>query len=165
MSNDDHDEKKSLLDDQIVSARVDAPEDDSRRSMLAKLALVGTAAMIAPGCHHHGYYGPAYGQRHATGITDSDGGPYADPAGYGRGSARGMGTGITDSDQGPYADPPGQGRGRYGYASGITDSDSGPYADPAGNGRGTTRMGATGITDSDGGPYADPPGQGRGRWR
>jgi hypothetical protein len=48
-----------------------------------------------------------------TGITDSDGGPYADPAGNGRGSSRGGYTGITDSDGGPYADPAGQGRGRW----------------------------------------------------
>lgn len=160
----DHDEKKSLRDDEIVSERADAPEDDSRRSVLATLAVAGTAATLIPGCFRR-YYGPAGAARHATGITDSDGGPYADPAGYGRGTARGMVTGVTDSDAGPYADPPGQGRGRYGYSSGITDSDSGPYADPAGNGRGTTRMGYTGVTDSDGGPYADPAGHGRGRWR
>lgn len=155
---DEETKKKSLLDDEIVSA----PQDESRRSMLAKLAVGGTAAALIPGCHRRYGYG---GARHATGITDSDGGAYADAAGYGRGGARGMGTGITDSDSGPYADPVGQGRGRYGMTSGITDSDGGPYADPAGNGRGTGRMGSTGVTDSDGGPYADPAGQGRGRWR
>lgn len=164
MEDPDQSKKKSLIDGEIVSARTDAPQDESRRSMLAKLAVAGTAAALVPGCHHR-YYGPAYGARHATGITDNDGGAYADPAGYGRGSGRGMVTGITDSDSGPYADPAGQGRGRYGYSSGVTDSDSGPYADPAGNGRGTARLGQTGITDSDGGPYADPPGSGRGRWR
>jgi hypothetical protein len=160
------DEKKTLTDDEISSARTDAPDDESRRSVLTKIAgAVGAGALAAalPACHHRGYY--YTGTMHATGITDSDGGPYADRAGYGRGRARGMGTGITDSDAGPYADPPGQGRGRYGMTSGVTDSDAGPYADPAGQGRGTMRMGTTGITDSDGGPYADPPGQGRGRWR
>lgn len=43
-----------------------------------------------------------------TGITDSDGGPCADPAGGGRGH-----TGLTDSDAGGCADP--AGRGRRGY--------------------------------------------------
>ena len=47
-------------------------------------------------------------------MTDSDGGPYADPAGNGRGTYRGGGyTGLTDSDGGPYADPAGNGRGRW----------------------------------------------------
>ena len=158
--------KRTLTDDDIASGRADAPEDESRRSVLTKIAGAlgaGAAAAVIPACHHRAYY--YTGARHPTGITDSDGGPYADQAGYGRGTARGMVTGITDSDAGPYADPAGQGRGRYGYASGITDSDAGPYADPPGQGRGTTRMGMTGITDSDGGPYADPPGRGRGRWR
>jgi hypothetical protein len=48
-----------------------------------------------------------------SGITDSDGGAYADPAGNGRGNVRQGYTGITDSDGGPYADPAGSGRGRW----------------------------------------------------
>jgi hypothetical protein len=40
-----------------------------------------------------------------SGITDSDGGPCADPAGSGRGV-----TGLTDSDAGGCADPAGRGR-------------------------------------------------------
>jgi hypothetical protein len=156
--------KQSLTDEDIVSERAEASEDPSRRSMLLKVAqAAGAIAIIGvtPGCHriHRGY-------GYATGITDSDGGPYADPVNHGRGQRRAMVTGITDSDGGPYADPAGQGRGRQGYVSGVTDSDGGPYADPAGNGRGTYRAsGYTGLTDSDGGAYADPAGQGRGRWR
>lgn len=162
MADGDPKNDKTLREDDIVTE-----DGASRREALGKLAGLAAASAIAavtPGCYRR-YYGPGYGARHATGITDSDGGPYADPAGYGRGGARGMVTGVTDSDAGPYADPPGQGRGRYGYASGITDSDSGAYADPAGNGRGTARLGYTGVTDSDGGAYADPAGHGRGRWR
>jgi hypothetical protein len=155
---------KSLTDEEIVSERNEETEEPSRRSMLLKLGqAAGAVALIGalPGCHriHRGY-------GYATGVTDSDGGPYADPAGHGRGQRRAVVTGITDSDGGPYADPAGQGRGRQGYVSGVTDSDGGPYADPAGNGRGTYRGGGyTGLTDSDGGPYADPAGNGRGRWR
>jgi hypothetical protein len=64
-----------------------------------------------------------------TGITDSDPG---DPAGNGRGGVRvQVQGGITDSDGGPCADPAGGGRGH----SGLTDSDSGGCADPAGRGR------------------------------
>ncbi len=155
--------KKSLEDDEIVSGRAEESSDPSRRAMLTKLAqAVGAVAIVGvmPGCHRHRGYG------YATGVTDSDGGPYADPAGHGRGQRRAVTTGITDSDGGPYADPVGQGRGRQGYVSGVTDSDGGPYADPAGNGRGTYRSsGYTGLTDSDGGPYADPAGNGRGRYR
>lgn len=155
--------KQSLTDEEIVSERPEESSDPSRRAMLTKLAQAAGAVAIVgvmPGCYRvrRGGYG------YATGVTDSDGGPYADPAGHGRGQRRVVVTGITDSDGGPYADPAGQGRGRQGYVSGVTDSDGGPYADPAGNGRGSYRAsGYTGLTDSDGGPYADPAGQGRGR--
>jgi hypothetical protein len=106
--------------------------------------------------------------QYTSGLTDSDGGQYADPGGNGRGQARGMQTGLTDSDGGSYADAAGYGRGRHGqqgYSSGQTDSDGGAYADPAGNGRGTARLGNTGLTDSDGGRWADAAGHGRGRYR
>jgi len=56
---------------------------------------------------HHGHQG------WTSGLTDSDGGSYADPAGNGRGQARMGYTGLTDSDGGPYADQGGHGRGRY----------------------------------------------------
>ncbi|UJR84843.1 hypothetical protein [Sandaracinus amylolyticus] len=186
-------EKKTLtLDDaDIVSERSGAeePAPVSRRSMLGVIGVLagGAAAAVLPGCVVRRrpvvYAQPpqpvVYAQapqpatvvvqapqgRYRTGVTDSDGGAYADPAGYGRGTRRQAYTGLTDSDGGAYADPAGYGRGVYGRTSGITDSDGGPYADPAGNGRGTGRVGTTGITDSDGGPYADPAGQGRGRWR
>ena len=160
---DDATKKKSLADGEIVSGRTEESEDPSRRSMLVKLGQAAGAVAIVgaiPGCFGRIHRGYGY----ATGVTDSDGGPYADPAGHGRGQRRAVVTGVTDSDGGPYADPPGQGRGRQGYVSGITDSDGGPYADPAGNGRGSYRAsGYTGLTDSDGGPYADAAGQGRGR--
>jgi hypothetical protein len=102
--------------------------------------------------------------RYQTGVTDSDSGQYADPAGSGRGAARQVYTGMSDSDSGSRADAAGYGRGVYGRSSGLTDSDGGQYADQAGNGRGTARLGYTGVTDSDGGPYADQTGHGRGRW-
>ncbi|AKF11701.1 hypothetical protein [Sandaracinus amylolyticus] len=179
--------KKTLtLDDaDIVSERSgsEEPAPVTRRSMLGVIGVLagGAAAAVLPGCvvrRRPVVYAQAPAAppgatvvvqapqgRYRTGVTDSDGGAYADPAGYGRGQQRQAYTGLTDSDGGAYADPAGYGRGVYGRTSGITDSDGGPYADPAGNGRGTGRVGYTGITDSDGGPYADPAGQGRGRWR
>ena len=71
--------------------------------------------------------GPVY-----TGLTDADGGAYADSAGYGRGSAAAY-TGRSDSDGGAYADAAGY--GRSGSYTGRTDSDGGAYADAAGYGR------------------------------
>ncbi|WP_323037346.1 hypothetical protein [Pararhodobacter sp.] len=84
----------------------------------------------------------------STGITDSDGGQWADPAGGGRGGRRV--SGITDSDTGYGSDPVNNGRGRRG----ATDSDVGYGSDPVGRGR-------TGRTDSDGGSNADRAGHGR----
>ena len=116
----------------------------TRRSFLVRVAGAAAVGSGLSGCV-------------GIGPTDADSGPYADPAGMGRGTVGRYGTsGITDSDAGQYADPAGNGRGG-GYSTGVTDSDSGQYADPAGRGRGT------GITDSDSGAYADPAGQGRGR--
>ncbi|MCB1407872.1 MAG: hypothetical protein KDK01_16875 [Rhodobacteraceae bacterium] len=123
--------KKNSLDDTEISTR----RGFGRRAFLLG-TLGGTTALA--GCV-------------SAGITDSDSGRYADPAGGGRGSARG----ITDSDVGAFSDPVGRGRGR----SGLTDSDTGPRADPVGNGRGRRR---TGITDSDVGLGSDPVGNGRG---
>jgi hypothetical protein len=145
---DDEKKTKSLDPADIQTERKDG--EVSRRSVLGilgSLAAGGAAATVLPGCFR---------------VRR---GPYADPAGAGRGVRRTAYTGLTDSDGGPYADPGGYGRGRVGYVSGVTDSDGGPYADPAGNGRGRVRHGYTGITDRDGGPYADPAGSGRGRWR
>lgn len=62
-----------------------------------------------------------------TGITDNDGGAYADQVGRGTGY-----TGYTDSDSGGCSDRAGHGRGNSGY----TDSDNGGCTDPAGRGRG-----------------------------
>jgi hypothetical protein len=178
--------KKTLEDNDIISNRADATPsaETTRRSMLGSLGTVvagGAMATVMAGCYRRAVVvGPRApqavvvgqpnvvvqgGQQWCSGVTDSDGGAYADRAGCGRGARHAQCSGITDSDGGPYADPGGCGRGRYGQTSGITDSDGGPYADPAGNGRGGSRGGYTGITDSDGGPYADPAGQGRGHWR
>lgn len=171
MSDSDRKTPKTLTDADIVSARPDDASDPAlgRRSVLnvlGTLAAGGAAGTVMAGCWPRVRYGAAArAGGWASGVTDADGGPYADPAGNGRGSRRTGYTGVTDSDGGPYADPAGSGRGRVGYVSGITDSDGGPYADPAGNGRGRHGGGYTGVTDSDGGPYADPAGSGRGRYR
>ncbi len=174
--------KKTLDDNDIISNRADeaASAETSRRSMLGALgSVVATGAMgtVMAGCYRRAVMvGPRVpqtvvvgqqqqGGRFCSGVTDSDGGAYADPGGCGRGQARAQCSGITDSDGGQYADPGGCGRGRVGMTTGITDSDGGPYADPAGNGRGQRHGGYSGVTDSDGGPYADPAGQGRGRYR
>lgn len=176
--------KKTLDDNDIISNRSgDAPTsaETGRRSMLGALGSVvagGAMATVMAGCYRRAVMvGPRApqtvvvgqpqqgGQRWCSGVTDSDGGAYADPGGCGRGQRRAQCSGITDSDGGAYADPGGCGRGRVGMTTGITDSDGGPYADPAGNGRGGRHGSYTGITDSDGGPYADPAGQGRGRYR
>ena len=176
------DQKKRTLEDSDIVSNHAAEKEVSRRSMLGtvgSIALGGAASTVMAGCYRRAVVvgprapnavvvGPQVQyqqQQWASGVTDSDGGPYADPAGNGRGAQRQVCSGITDSDGGPGADPGGCGRGRVGMTSGITDSDGGPYADPAGNGRGNVRQGYTGITDSDGGPYADPAGSGRGRWR
>ena len=91
---------------------------------------VGTGALIS---------GEATAQTY-TGVSDSDGGAYADRAGYGRsGGARAGGSGLTDNDSGGSADPVGNGRGSGGAgAQGMSDQDSGATADPAGQGRGPT---------------------------
>lgn len=161
----DDDKKKKSLDPNDIQTEHNKGEEVSRRSVLGilgNLAVGGTAATVLEGCYRRtrAAYNTSGGGY--TGVTDSDGGPYADPAGNGRGTARAYGTGITDSDGGPYADAVGNGRGRgraYG-GTGITDSDSGAYADPAGNGRGGGYRG--GVTDRD--PY-DPAGRGRGGYR
>lgn len=85
----------------------------------------------------------------ASGVTDSDRGAEADPAGNGRG------TGVTDSDSGESAD-----RGGYGQGTGVSDEDSGETADRAGYGSGPRA-----VTDRDHGAHADPVGEGRGRER
>ena len=66
-----------------------------------------------------------------SGITDSDSGYGADPAGGGRGTRYRV-SGITDSDTGYGADLAGNGRGRRS----CTHSDAGPfYTDAVGRGR------------------------------
>ena len=161
---DDRNRRKDgpgTLKDDDIQSRYALP----RRSLLKAVApaAVGATALVGGSREARAvtdsdsgpYADPAGQGRGYSGITDSDGGAYADPAGRGRG---GGGTGITDSDAGAYADPAGYGRG--GGGTGITDSDTGAYADPVGYGRGG---GGTGITDNDAGAYADPVGYGRGR--
>lgn len=127
----------------------------SRRSFLARVLGTGTAygatALVAGAQAQHRTWS-ATEAACATGFTDRDGGPDADPAGNGRGPQ-----GVTDNDTGATADPVGQGRG----TASVTDNDTGASADPVGQGRGTH----TGITDSDSGAEADPAGQGRGTQR
>jgi hypothetical protein len=101
----------------------------TRRSFLARVAggsliFGGPLSLIA-------------GRASAMQVTDHD---PTDPSGHGRGG----GTGVTDSDSGPGADPAGRGRGvsggesrGEGFATGVTDSDTGPSADPPQRGRGT----------------------------
>lgn len=124
----------------------------SRRSFLRTIvggtALSGALSIIN-GAHAQGRTWSANEAACATGITDSDGGPDADPVGNGRG------TGVTDSDSGESAD-----RAGYGQGTGVTDEDSGESADRAGYGRGPRS-----VTDRDGGPHADPAGEGRGTER
>lgn len=118
----------------------------SRRSFIGRVAggaLIGGAALTA------------LTTRANAQVTDSDSGPYADPAGRGRGR-----TGLTDRDP---SDAPGNGRGSR---TGITDGDSGSNADPGGNGRGRpNRRCGTRITDGDSGRWVDRAGCGRGRPR
>ena len=127
----------------------------SRRSFLARGLGAGTAygaTALGSGAHApHVRTWSATEAACASGLTDSDSGREADPAGNGRGSG-----GVTDSDTGAEADPVGQGRGSK-SAHGLTDSDSGSSADPAGQGRGGRRM-----TDTDMGWGADRVGHGRG---
>ncbi|NNC72549.1 MAG: hypothetical protein HKN78_06690 [Sphingomonadaceae bacterium] len=114
-----------------------------------------------------------FGSNQQSGLTDSDAGASADPAGNGRGGPAAQanngnnqgssGSGpVTDRDTGASADPVNQGRGGSGSVRGITDSDGGASADPAGRGRGGSGRSGSGITDSDTGASADPVGQGRG---
>ena len=119
-----------------------------RRSFLVQVTggvlAAGAGALIS---------GDAKAQTY-TGVSDADGGAYADRAGYGRsGGARAGSSGLTDNDSSGAADPVGNGRGSGGTgAQGISDQDGGAMADPAGRG----------YTDTDSGAVADPAGRGRG---
>lgn len=166
------------LDDAQIKTRDDDP---SRRAALAVIGVttLGAASQVLTGCTVTTQQ-PAVVTPQATvvaqpqpvmvsggggtGLTDSDGGQWADAVGNGRGGLRGMNTGLTDSDSGNISDPIGQGRGHFGRggASGVTDGDTGSWSDPVGNGRGTARLMNTGLTDGDSGNWADPVGGGRG---
>lgn len=135
MSADEKKSAKRTLSDADVAT--EHPKIGRRSSLVALgAAAVGAAAIVTvPGT--------------AEACTDRD---PQDPAGRGRGN------GVTDSDRGYGADPAGCGRGGNGYAppprqTGYTDRDPN---DPAGNGRGPRA-----CSDSDGGPYGDPAGRGR----
>ena len=115
----------------------------NRRSFLARVAggafiAGGALTVLTPAMAQTGITDRdpsdrvGFGRGGGTGITDTDSGVGADPAGRGRGGSRPGSTGVTDSDP---SDPVGRGRG----GSGITDSDTGPYADPRGRGRGGVR--------------------------
>ena len=146
--------KTTLNDEDIVTDK-----DVGRRKLLG-FAGVGAASAVAlaTGCGRRRVVRVQTVQT-VSGITDNDGGQYADPAGNGRGTTVVVQqqSGITDSDGGQYADPAGNGRGGVVVQqSGVTDSDGGPCADPGGGGRGYS-----GLTDSDGGQCSDPGGRGR----
>ncbi|MCB1388935.1 MAG: hypothetical protein KDK12_07315, partial [Rhodobacteraceae bacterium] len=119
MADDTKKPRNTLSEDEIRTGRA-----LGRRSVLLGAAAgVATLANAKVACAQ-------------SGITDSDTGGSADPAGNGRGSGGGSRSGLTDSDSGASADPAGNGRGGGGSSrSGLTDSDSGASADPAGNGR------------------------------
>jgi len=80
-----------------------------------------------------------------TGLTDTDAGGHADPAGNGRGGSEARRRGISDADEGSGADPERRGRGpvhrgaaaRGGFRAGSVDRDSGPSADATGRGGGS----------------------------
>ncbi len=110
------------------------------------------SAMASVGLGVLGALGLAVGLKPSTAeaqnCTDSDGGPYADAAGYGRrcrvyyrppAVVVVRRQGCTDSDGGPYSDPGGGGRRCGVYVVPVqrtcTDSDAGSYADAAGRGR------------------------------
>lgn len=88
--------KRSLLDTDIVTRPA-----LNRRTFVAA-AIVGAAALATT-------------KARAQGVSDSDGGVTADPAGQGRGTS----AGVSDTDTGASADPVGQGRGpQHGFSGG-----------------------------------------------
>ena len=65
---------------------------------LGGVAVVGSAMVLVTGCRRRGRVVRV--QTVSAGMTDSDGGPCADPVNGGRGNS-----GITDNDGGGCADP------------------------------------------------------------
>jgi len=112
----------------------------SRRSFVA--VVTGGAAATLSSSHS--------AAQTYTGVTDSDGGTYADRVGYGR-SGRAA-TGVTDSDLGTNADPINAGRGTVARnnCSGMTDSDVGSGYDPVGCGTGERAQQPVGPSNSAG---------------
>jgi hypothetical protein len=110
----------------------------SRRSFVA--AVTGGAAATFSSGHS--------AAQTYTGVTDSDGGTYADRVGYGR-SGRAA-TGVTDSDLGANADPinAGRGTGARNNCTGVTDSDVGSGYDPVGCGTGGRAQQPVGPSNS-----------------
>lgn len=171
--------ERTLSEDELVSERA-----VGRRSALTAMGgvVLGAAAMTVLGAAgaesaeaqsdgDMGRYAdgtarpppprPPPPRRRRSGVTDSDSGQGADPAGNGRGRRGSARSGCTDSDGGPNADPGGAGRRcAGGRRTGCSDSDGGPNADPGGAGR-RCGGGARSCSDSDGGPSADPGGRGR----
>lgn len=156
------DEKKpaTLSEDDIETTE---GRELGRRGAISLLGVgAASAVALATGCARRARVVQVTTVQ-ATGITDRDGGPCADPGGNGRGF-----TNITDADGGACADPVNRGRGGgqrvyvqqpsqvVRVQTGITDNDYGACSDPAGGGRGYS-----GLTDSDGGYCSDPGGRGR----
>ena len=139
----------------------------SRRSFLTRVAGVSVTSGsfgLVTGCASTRLpaSAPLPSAPRLSGLTDSDGGQSADPAGNGRGVAGREYTGelVTDKDAGPNADLPGQGRDIAPNGPGLVDRDYGAHQDPVGCGRGQLRY--TAVTDTDAGETADRANWGRG---
>lgn len=126
----------------------------SRRSFLAQAvggSLAGAAALVLGGPDLAAQDRP--GQRRLpvdadpgdpahSGLSDSDSGSQADPAGNGRGGPEARRRGVSDADRGSAADPARRGRGpahrsagaRPPFRGGSVDTDSGASADATGRG-------------------------------
>ena len=100
-----------------------------RRSFLARVAggAIGGSALLVIG-NQAAAEPPAEGRRMAIDRDPSD------PARESPPEPPTPATGVSDSDSGANADPAGRGRARR--RSSITDSDAGANADAAGRGRG-----------------------------
>lgn len=110
----------------------DITTDNTPSTRRSALAVVGAAIAAAVFGAVTTAPSEAEACRRRTGITDSDGGRYAD--GVGRGH-----TGLTDSDSGDEArcgrGGGGGGRTVYRRRRSCTDSDGGRFADGVGRGR------------------------------
>ncbi|MCZ7682782.1 MAG: hypothetical protein M5U28_29905 [Sandaracinaceae bacterium] len=144
---------KTLAEDELTTERV-----VGRRSALGVIGVVlGAGGLSVLGAGALESEAEAQSDRDVGRYADS---PAQAPRQPPRPPPRRARSGITDSDGGPGADPAGNGRGGRGGRSGCSDSDGGRFADPGGAGR-RCGGGRRRCSDSDGGQYADPGGAGR----